>query len=113
MLTEMFNEAGWFAKLTLLMGVTPLFVAIAYAARPTERRLSLVRVMSLSAIFGAVSGVTAGFIAVLHGIGVVQNPAMGRAYVGMSEALFPAFLNFGFLAVAWLLVAVGMMRRPE
>ena len=113
MLTEMLNEAGWFAKLTLLLGVTPLLFAVAYAARPTERRLALVRVISLSAIFGGISGVAVGVIAVLRGMGAVLHPAMDRAYVGMSEALFPAFLNFGFLAVAWLLVAVGMMRRPD
>jgi hypothetical protein len=43
----------------------------------------------------------------------VRPSYMDRVYMGLSEALGPAFLNFGFLAVAWLLVAVGMARRPE
>jgi hypothetical protein len=34
-------------------------------------------------------------------------------YVGVSEALVPAFFNFGLLAVSWLIVAVGMTRRPR
>jgi hypothetical protein len=34
-------------------------------------------------------------------------------YSGLSEALVPAFFNFGWLAVSWLMVAVGMMRRAR
>jgi hypothetical protein len=33
--------------------------------------------------------------------------------VGLAEALVPIFVNFGVLAVSWLLVAVGIMRRDS
>jgi hypothetical protein len=36
---------------------------------------------------------------------------MSHVYLGLSEAIVPAFMNFGFLAMAWLLVAAGMLRR--
>ena len=46
---EMLQGAGFFAKLTLSIAFTPLVVAVMYAARPTERRLALMRPFSLAA----------------------------------------------------------------
>jgi hypothetical protein len=34
-----------------------------------------------------------------------------RVFAGVAEALVPVLVGFGFLAVARLLVAVGMLRR--
>jgi hypothetical protein len=33
--------------------------------------------------------------------------------MGLAESLVPLFVNLGFLAVAWLLVATGMLRRQN
>lgn len=38
---------------------------------------------------------------------------VSTVYVGLAEALVPPLVNFGLLAAAWLLVAIGMMRRPH
>ena len=111
--SEMFHQMGFFAKLTLLIGIAPLFFAIAYALRPAERKLALMRAVSLSATFAALGGLAVGFMAILRGLGVSPNPTMRNVYMGMSEALVPVFVNFGFLAVAWLLVAAGMIRRGD
>jgi hypothetical protein len=35
---------------------------------------------------------------------------MSNVYRGLSESLVPALVNFGLLAVAWVLVAAGMLR---
>jgi hypothetical protein len=110
-LIDAFNESGVFAKLSLLVGFAPLGVAVLYAVRPLERRLALMRPVSLAAIFAGVCGVVTGFIGVLQGLGAQANPGWANAYMGMSEALIPAFLNFGLLSASWLLVAVGMWRR--
>jgi len=69
------------------------------------------RPVSLAAIFAGVCGVVTGFIAILQGLSASANPAWQYVYMGMSEALVPAFLNFGLLSASWLLVAVGMWRR--
>ena len=45
-------------------------------------------------------------------VSVAPNPGWGSVYAGVSEALVPAFVNFGVLSASWLLVAVGMWRRP-
>jgi hypothetical protein len=111
-----FNQAGFFAKLSLLVGFVPLGLAIAYVFRPAERKLAFMRPVSLAAIFAGVCGVFNGLIAVLMSVAVSSPPDSTRVpavYVGLAESFVPAFLNFGFLAVAWLLIAVGMMRRPK
>jgi hypothetical protein len=38
---------------------------------------------------------------------------VANVYIGLSETLVPPFVNFGLLAAAWLVVAIGMMRRPH
>jgi hypothetical protein len=37
--------------------------------------------------------------------------AINVMLMGLSESLIPPFVAFAFLAVAWLLVAVGMRRQ--
>jgi hypothetical protein len=110
-LIEAFNHSGIFAKLSLLVGFVPLGVATLYVLRPLERTLSLMRPVSLAAIFAGVCGIVIGFIAILQGLSVSPNPDWRPVYRGTSEALVPAFVNFGLLSASWLLVAVGMWRR--
>lgn len=110
-LIEAFNQSGVFAKLSLLVGFAPLGVAVLYAVRPLERSLALMRPVSLAAIFAGVCGVVTGFIAIFQGLSASGNPYWPNVYMGISEALLPAFLNFGLLSASWLLVAVGMWRR--
>ena len=113
---DAFHQAGILAKLTLLVGLATPGLAIAYVLRPGERTLAIMRPVSLAAIFASISGLTAGLIAVLTGIAApLPQPADGPRiiYIGLSEAFVPLLLNFGFLAVAWLLVALGMTRRPR
>ena len=106
-------QMGVFALLTLIISLLPLGMAIAYAASPTERRLALMRPLSLAAIFGALAGVFNGFIAVLRNIsaaGTLTAVSWQRIAIGAGEALVSVFFGFGCLTVAWLLVALGMRR---
>lgn len=112
---DAFNESGIVAKLSLLVGFGPLGLAIAYVLRPAERTLGIIRPVSLAAIFAAIWGLVAGLIAILMGIAAtLPGPVhVSNVYVGLAEAFVPPFVNFGSLAAAWVLVAVGMMRRPR
>lgn len=111
---DAFNQAGIFAKLSLLVGFGPLGLAIGYVLRPAERTLTIMRPVSLAAIFAGICGLVAGLIAILMGVATEPRPVnLPNVYIGLSEALVPPFVNFGLLAAAWLLVAVGMMRRPR
>jgi len=110
---SLFN-ASVFAKLTLLIGLAPLATGIAYAIRPSERRLSMMRPLSLASIFAALSGMIVGFVGVLAAFGTADDASAKewhRSAMGLAEALVPPFLTFAFLAVAWISVALGMRRQ--
>ena len=107
----------WFS--VLLSGPGTLGVAVVYAIRPTERTLAFMRPLSLASIFAAIGSLTAGMATVLHGaaattwsLGTAGQPGnMGRLLMGSAETLVPVFVTFGLLAVAWLVVALGMRRQ--
>jgi hypothetical protein len=112
-LFEMLRQAGILALLSLAIDFVPLVMALAYVARPSERRLALMRPLSLAGLFAALTGGVVGFLNVLRGIAVDSEPfadGYRRAAAGASEALVATFVGFGCLTVAWLLVAVGMSR---
>jgi hypothetical protein len=115
-LLELFNHVGVFGKMTMLVGFIPVGFAVRYALWPTERTLAVMRPVSLAAIFAGISGVSVGTIAVLQGVAAtvdaVSEHPMSNVLLGLSEAVGAAFVNFGLLSVAWLLVAAGMLRRP-
>ena len=107
----MLNEISLFARFGLLVGLAPLVAGIAYAIRPSEQRLALLRPLSLAAIFAAVSNLLAGIANALHAIGAPSGQeAMPPWAVLMSEAMVPSFLGFACLTVSWLCVAVAIRR---
>jgi len=98
----------------LVGGVGVLGTAIAYAIRPTEQKLMLMRPLSLAAIFAAVCSSSVGLATALRGAGATKvwsTDGFPVLMMGLSESLIPPFVAFAFLAVAWLLVAVGMRRQ--
>ena len=109
----MLSSASMFARLTLLMCVVPLGMAVVYATRPTERNLAMMRPLSLAGLFAAVAGTLSGFINVLRLYWTRDpTPATYRVMaVGAAESLVPVLVGFACLAVAWLVVAIGLGRR--
>jgi hypothetical protein len=109
------REASLFALLTLILGVVPLVMAVVYVIRPTERHLALMRPLSLAGLFAALTGGLLGFINVLRVVWTRELTAdVYRVMaVGAAESLVTMFVGFASLTVAWLLVAVGMARRPS
>lgn len=109
----MWNQMGWFAKISLLIGALPLVASGLYVLRPTERRLALMRPISLAGLFAATGGTVAGFVNALHSLAIESEftPALvPRLAAGAAESLVAVFFGFACLTVAWLLVAVGMQR---
>jgi hypothetical protein len=98
----------------LVAGVGVFGTSIAYAVRPTEQKLVLMRPLSLAAIFAAICSSSVGTATALKWAAEAQTmgPDMiAKLFAGLSESLVPPFVAFAFLAVAWLLVAVGMRRQ--
>lgn len=110
---EVLQHAGIFALLTLAIQLIPLIMATVYVVRPSERRLALMRPLSLAALFAALAGAVVGFLHVLRGMGLTSEFSANSFHLmalGASESLVPMFVGFASLTVAWLLVAVGMSR---
>ena len=112
-LGDMLGQLGLFAKLTMAVAVVAFGLAVAYVFRPTEQTLVLMRPVSLAAIFATISGLLGGWIAVLGGMAATPDGHLPVAslYRGIAESLTVGFVSFGLLAAAWMLVAVGALRR--
>jgi hypothetical protein len=97
----------------LVAGLGVLGTAIAYAVRPSERKLELLRPLSLAAIFAALCSFAVGVATALKfaADGDLAHAALRTLVAGFAEACVPLFVAFAFLSVAWLLVTLGMHRR--
>jgi hypothetical protein len=110
---SMLSQAGLLSLFSLIVGVLPLGFGVAYAVRPTEQRLALMRPISLASIFGALCGTVSGLINVLRMVWVREPPVETSVLaVGTAEALVPLLVAFGALTIAWLCAAVGLKRHP-
>jgi hypothetical protein len=98
----------------LVAGVGVFGTSVAYAIRPTEQKLVLMRPLSLAAMFAAICSSSVGFATALKGLADAGSAGPDSVRVlaaGLAESFIPPFVAFAFLAVAWLLVAVGMRRQ--
>jgi hypothetical protein len=112
---EPLSHASLFGLLTMVLALAPVVSALAYVWRPSERRLALMRPVSLAGLFAALAGTVLGFLTWLRGIAATPDVFQGRhhlAMIGLAESLVPLLVGFASLTVAWLLVAAGMSRRP-
>jgi hypothetical protein len=112
-LLQLFGALSVFAKLTMAVAIAAFGLAVSQAFRPTAHKIALMRPISLAAIFATVSGLLGGWIGVLGGIAATPDGHLDlpSVYRGIAESLTVGFVCFGFLAAAWLLVAMGMLRR--
>ena len=112
---ELFRQLSLFAKLTMLVSIVVLGLAVAYVVRPTEEKLVLMRPVSLAAIFATLSGLLRGWIALLAALPATPDGHLpvSSLYRGIAESLMVVFVSFGLLAGAWMLVAVGILRRGQ
>jgi hypothetical protein len=112
-LVDLLRQLSLFANLTMAVAIAAFGLAVAQVFRPTALKLALLRPVSLAAIFATISGILGGWIVVLAGIAATPDGTLSppSVYRGVAESLTVGFVCFGLLAAAWLLVAVGMLRR--
>lgn len=112
---ELITHTSIAAKVALLVGIAPMLLGIAFALRPNERWLTLMRPVSLAAIFAAISNMFLGLANALHSV-AFNSPGTRTvtqlAAVGLAEAAILPFVGFACLTVAWLSVALGMRKQP-
>ena len=112
-LFSVFREAGIAALLSMLVTLFPAAAGFSYLLSPSERRLALLRPISLAGLFAGLAGLLLGFINVLRGIWIHDPLDWKVVAVGTAEAMVPLTLAFGALTFAWLCVAIGMRRRAD
>jgi hypothetical protein len=110
---HLFTHLSHLSVLGILLCIVPLLAGAWYAFRPSERLLSLMRPLTLGAIFAA----TCTFVLAIAN-GCVDISMMNRlepqplqlAATMLSERLAPVIASFAALTVAWFFVAIGMRR---
>ena len=108
---RIFSNMGIAALLSILVSSIPMLAAAFYMFRPTERRLALMRPLSLAGIFAGLNGSSLGAINTLRGLWM-EPPRDGRFLaIASAESIVPLYVAFSCLMVAWLCVAVGMRRQ--
>ena len=100
--------------LILILASVTLGTAISFALKPGERKLGIIRPLSVSTTFFVAGNAFAGIGATM--LGVADGSPVGAEITkmitaGLAEATVPAVLGFTFLGMSWLLVAVGLRRQ--
>ncbi len=91
-----------------------MVMGVVYAVRPSERRLALMRPLSLAGIFAALCDLLVGLANALRSIAATNSLDTSSVRLGalaLSDALIPMFIAFACLTVAWLCVALGLTRH--
>jgi hypothetical protein len=103
-----------------IVGLAALATAIRFVIRPTEHGLAVLRPLSATTTFAALTafllGITNALVGVVGRLEAATDPAASaKAWqvflAGLAEATVPLILAFALLAVAWLLAAVGLRRQ--
>jgi hypothetical protein len=112
-LVDLFVSISVFGKLTMVVAIAAFGLAVSHVFRPTEQKLALMRPVSLASIFATISGLLGGWIALLAATAAPPDGHLPMLVLsqGLAESLTVGFVSFGFLAAAWMLVAVAMFRR--
>jgi|ERR1700687_568977 len=114
MIFESIRHASLVTRLGLLVSAAPLVMGIIFAIGPNERRLALMRPLSLAGVFAAVCSLLVGIANGLRALTManVSDPDRFRfAALVLSETVIPTFVAFACLTVAWLCVAIGMRKH--
>lgn len=107
----MVSRMGIAAILAILVSALPMLAGAMYMFGPTEKRLSLMRPISLAGIFASLSGTILGFINTLRMFWMDRPWSWPIVATATAESLVPLFFGFSCLTVAWLCVAVAMRRE--
>ena len=114
MLLDTFKQLGLAALAGMFVTATPMLLGIAFAARPNERWLSLMRPLTLAGIFAAIANLFVALANTFVGLSRVPStePVAQRLAIMLAETAVVPFVSFVFLSTAWLCVAIGMRRQP-
>ena len=94
-----------------LVCAAPMVVGAMFAYRPSERRLALMRPLTLAAIFTALANTSLAFANTFVYWSRRPELTVNLLSAQLAETTIMPFVSFGCLAVAWFFVAVGMRKQ--
>lgn len=122
-MSKLLEEGGFPIWFVLLFGLVALGASIAYALKPTARRLGFLRGMGLTTLCSTLSGAAGNLGMVFHAMAGVdgRHPDLNllakdgalSLMLGLGESLSCPILGFSFLCLASLFYAVGELRLPR
>lgn len=111
---EFMRAGGMGMFLVLALGVGTLLVAVLFAKGADERRMALLRALTVATLLSMLTAVASNLSMVMY---ASQRPEFANAphferiiMVGIGESLAPVILGGGLLTIAWLVAAVGVRR---
>jgi len=105
-----------FAGLVVVGGVATFGTAVFYVVSPSDRRLALLRPLSLSTLFAGLGGTANGAVTILTGAAATSawSERGGQAVLAAcAEAVVPLVATCGVLAVSWACAGLGMLRASR
>jgi hypothetical protein len=117
MLQRLFEEGGFAMFFLVAFGIAMLGTATAYAMRVTRVMLRLTLALAVATLSATLGGICVDLAAVGHFAPAYaqhhpESPLVQAVLQGIAESLAPGVFGFTFLAVAALIVAVGLYREP-
>jgi hypothetical protein len=97
----------------MLICIVPAVAGAGFAFRPSERRLSLMRPLTLGAVFVALGNFALTLangckaVSMMKGLDLASVRVAGAVFM---EGFAPVVVSFASLAVAWFFVAIGMRK---
>jgi hypothetical protein len=111
---EILSNMALATLLSLAISAAPLAMGLAFALWPTERKLALMRPLSMAGTCAAICAMLLGLANALIGLSR-QAPGetfqFQRAAPGLAESMVAGFVAFAFLTAGWLCVALGMRKQ--
>ena len=108
---QLFGHVSHASLLGMLLCMVPLVAGAWYAFRPSERLLSLMRPLTLGAIFAAICTFVLALANGCVDISMTSHADLQAVATFLSGRLAPVIASFASLAVAWFFVAIGMQRN--
>jgi hypothetical protein len=111
----MFQDGGWVMWPLLVFGLIALASAFHFAIQPRAELRGFVEAMARALLFSSLAGSAFNFMTVAHAIEqwsqkVAPDEWKAILVIGIGESLVPCGLGFVFLALTWMLLAVGRRR---
>lgn len=114
-----FMRAGGFGMwLVLLLGSATLVTGVLFARRPDERRMAVIRALTVATVFSTFTALASNVATVMYT--VPQHPEWSKSadlhlivMTGLGESLTPVILGTALLTLTWLVAAVGMRRLSD